>query len=184
MVTAPQGPENPQGKPAREVRQFDSLYADLRLLARRQLRRERAGVSWSPTDLAHEAWVRLGGPADACDRVAFLRMAAVVMRNLLTDRARRLIRLRQRYPELAARGEWVSVNLGQAAFSVVELDDAFRRLAELDERKAQAAVLLGLVGCTQEQAAEALNVSLATLKRDWAFGSAWLRRALAPDPQP
>lgn len=157
------------------------LYNELRLLARRKLRREQGVISWSPTDLAHEVWLRLGPADEARKPVEYLRLAAVVMQNLLIDRARRLRRLRQRYPDLAVQESATANGLGSTGFSVIDLDDALRRLAELDERKARGAVLLGLVGCTQEQAADVLEVSLATLKRDWAFSSAWLRRTLAPN---
>lgn len=155
-----------------------ALYLELRELARRQLRRERAGTSWSPTDLANEAWLRVQSRASACDRQAFLRVCVVVMQHLLTDRARRLIRLRQRFPQLAEHSGLRADRLGEGGLGLVELADALGRLERLDPRKARVAWLLGLIGCSQEEAAAALGVSLATLKRDWAFSAAWLRRQL------
>ncbi len=154
------------------------LYEELRRLARARLRRERVGATWQPTDLVHEVWLRVGERAGEVGREEFLRLASVVMRHLLTDRARRARRLRDRLADLARPVEQLESRAGERAVSVIDLDEALGRLEALDARKARAAVLLELVGCTQEEAAQALGVSLATLKRDWSFARAWLRREL------
>jgi RNA polymerase sigma-70 factor, ECF subfamily len=168
----------PPSGPGRAEGPLGPLYEELRRLARARLRRERIGSTWQPTDLVHEVWLRVGDRAAEVGREDFLRLASVVMRHLLTDRARRARRLRDRLPDLARPVEGLESRSGERVVSVIDMDEALGRLEALDPRKARAAVLLELVGCTQEEAARTLGVSLATLKRDWSFARAWLRREL------
>ncbi len=155
-----------------------AVYEELRTLAASYMKRERAGHTFQPTALAHEAFLRLMGqraiPHD--DRAHFMALAAQAMRRILTDHARR---------RGAAKrgGDPVRVTLSglaaaDADFDVEALGDALEKLATLDERKARVVDLRFFGGLSIEETADVLGVSPATVKTDWAFARAWLHRAL------
>lgn len=180
---------------AGDARALDALvplvYAELRLQARRALRREGEGHTLQPTALVHEAWLRLAGQHQAQweGRSQFFAVAAQVMRRVLVDHARAR--------QASKRGGGARhVSLGDAdrqpvggvapaegasmdAVDVLALDDALTRLAALDPRKAQLVELRYFVGLSIPEAAEAMGVSLATVGREWAVARMWLRRELA-----
>lgn len=159
---------------------FPVVYEDLRRLAQSYLGRERAGHTLQPTALVHEAFVRLVGmeASDLQSSRHFFAVAARAMRRILVDHARRR--------SAGKRGG------GQAKLSLdrlprepeardaclLELDDALGQLSQLDERKARVVELRFFGGLDIEATAAALDVSHATVERDWAFARAWLARAL------
>jgi len=155
------------------------LYEELRRLAHRQLRSERAGHTLQTTALVHEAYLRLAGAEVAWhDRVHFLSLAARQMRRILVDHARGKGRVK--------RGEGaVHVPLEEAAHvssspgvEILAVDAALEELARLDARKAQLVELHLFGGLTYEELAEAMTLSAATVHRELRLGRAWLRRAL------
>src|SRR5690606_18485975 len=124
-------------------RLFDRVYGDLRRLAAGQLRREHVAVSWQPTVLVHEAFLRMVDPAevDLADRTHFFAVAANVMRRVLVDHHRR--RNARKRGGSHAR---VTLQDGVAAggdldVDVLELDEALEALMALDERKARVVEL-------------------------------------------
>jgi RNA polymerase sigma factor (TIGR02999 family) len=161
----------------------DQVYAELKRLAAGYLRRERQGQTLQATALVHEAYLRL---ADATpvwqDRNHFVGIAARSMRQILVDRAR-------------ARGaakRWagldrVSLHESLHAAAGVDdmlpaLDEALTRLEQIDPEQARIVELRFFAGLTVEEAATALNISPATLKRRWSLARAWLHRELTtPD---
>lgn len=156
------------------------VYAELRRRAAAELRRER-GAPMQPTELVHEAYLRLvdQNRAEWRNRAQFFAVAAETMRRVLVDRAR---------AHLAAKrsGQWARVTLGPtAAFAdpadidVLDLDAALSRLAAIDARKGRIAVLRFFAGLSLQEAATALELSLATVERDWQFARAWLFDALS-----
>lgn len=164
-----------------------SAYDELRRLADRYLARERAGQTLQPTGLVHEAYLRLRkeGRAPWKNVTHFRAIAANSMRQILIERAR--ARNAQK-----RGGELIRVTLGDAAGAAAEdqgidveaLDAALTRLAELDPTHARLVELRYFGGLTIEETAEALSVSPATVKRDWALARAWLRRELESHDAP
>jgi len=167
-------------------RVFEQAYEQLRAMAQKQMASERSGHTLRATELVHQAYVRLadGGTPEAVDKRFFLHAAAEAMRRILIEHARRRSRLKR-------GGDQKRVSLGviEATISsatvpddssqLLALDDAMRRLEENDPRAAQVVRLRFYGGLTIEQAAEAMELSPRTVKREWEFARAWLARELA-----
>jgi RNA polymerase sigma factor (TIGR02999 family) len=159
------------------------VYAELRRVAARQLRRERAGHSLQPTALVHEAYLRLVDQrqVDWRNRAHFFGVAAQVMRRILVDHARR--------HNANKRGDGVQcLSLDQAAetpapaaIPVLALDQALERLAAVDQSLAQIVELRAFGGLTIEEAAHVMKVSASTAKREWRTAKAWLTREFGTD---
>lgn len=164
---------------ARE-RLMSIVYNELRGIAQRQLRAERPEHTFSPTALVHEAFLKLDrlDRLDWRNRAQFFAIAAGVMRRVLVDHA--VARKRQKRgggvaPLSLDEGlEIPDVTLEQ----VLALDDLLQALAEREPRHARIVELRFFAGLTIEEAAEALEISPATVKRDWVLLRAWLRREL------
>jgi RNA polymerase sigma factor (TIGR02999 family) len=156
------------------------VYAELRRIAARQLRGERAGHTLQPTALVHEVYLRLIAQrqVDWRDRAHFYGVAAQVMRRILVDHARR--------HRAGKRGDGLpTVSIDQAvaasapnAIPVLAFDHALDRLAELDQVLSRIVELRAFGGLTIEEAACVLNVSPTTAKREWRTAKAWLTREL------
>ena len=158
---------------------LETMYAELRLIARRHMRHERANHTLQPTGLANEAALRILGQQELGyeDRQHFLRAASLVMRRVLVDHARAR--------NAAKRDGGVQVTLhdvadrdGERQVDVLELDRALTRLAQAEPRWAQVVEMRFLLGLEVTEVAEALGVSAPTVKRDWRFARAWLAREL------
>ena len=157
------------------------VYEELRRLARRHLRHERADHTLQPTALVHEAYVRLvdKNEVDWQNRVHFYGIAARLMRRILVDHAR------SRNAE--KRGGLVQkVPLDQAhdlppaaTNDLVALDAALQDLARSYPRKSEVVELKFFGGLEAEEIAEVLQVSPKTVLRDWQFAKLWLCRELA-----
>ncbi len=156
------------------------VYDELRALARRQLRGERRGHTLQPTALVHEAFLRLAGAerGHAGDRRQFCAMAATAMRRVLLDHAR--ARLAEKRGAGAARVTLSEVDAATPAgdVDVIALDGALSRLEAFDARAARVVELKYFAGLSDAETAEAVGVSVATVKRDWTAARAWLRREL------
>jgi RNA polymerase sigma-70 factor, ECF subfamily len=153
------------------------VYEELRQLAHRYFRRERAGGSLQPTALVHEVYLRLADQSriDVQGRAHFLALCAKVMRQILVDHARR----RQRIRHGGGRKK-VEIHSGMAAggmevLDVVALNDAIEKLAGLDEREAQVVELKCFGGLEVIEIAEVLGVSKRTIESDWKHARAWLQ---------
>ena len=153
------------------------VYAELRRRAAGHMRRERRGHTFRPTDLVHETYLRLCAQNPAWqNREQLFAVASRLMRRILVDHARM---------RAAAKRGGVKVTLseGMAAAPAAEpdlldLDAALEELAELDERHARLVELRFFGGLNIEEAARALEVSVATANRDWMTAKAWLFRRL------
>jgi RNA polymerase sigma-70 factor, ECF subfamily len=161
---------------------FSVTYAELRSIAGRHFRRERSDHTLQPTALLHEAVLRLfGGRAPVfADRSHFLRAASRAMRHALVDHARARA--------AAKRGGGAEVTQiqdvqdpGASPLDVLELDEALRLLAQADPRCAQVVEMKFFVGLEVEEIAEVLEISTATVKRDWRFARSWLAQELGGD---
>jgi len=158
------------------------VYTELRHLAGHYLRAERIGHTLQPTALVHEAFLRLVGQdrADWQNRVHFMGVAAQLMRRILVDYARR--RLAGKRGGIAVKVDLDGVDLGAGTPKLEEIlavDEALRRLSELDPQQGRVVELRYFAGLTVEETGEALGISTRTVKRDWAVAEAWLRCELS-----
>jgi RNA polymerase sigma factor (TIGR02999 family) len=157
------------------------VYAELRRLAASYLRRERPGHTLQPTALVHEAYVRLMDQRqiDWSNRAQFMGLAAVMMRRVLVNHARDRVADKRgggaEHVPLTLAGE----GIGAEEVNLLDLHDALNRLTESDPRKGRIVELKFFGGLTTEEIAEMLNVSVATVERDWKFARAWLYRAVS-----
>lgn len=156
------------------------IYAELRKLAARSLNREKAGHTLRPTDLVSEAYLKLSadGVPELADRVHFFAIAARTMRQLLVDHARKAGAVKRGNGERAAPIDGIAIPV-ERPVELVELDGALAALAKHDERKARVVELSYFGGLTQDEIAQVLEVSPATVTRDLRFAEAWIRRELA-----
>jgi RNA polymerase sigma factor (TIGR02999 family) len=160
------------------------VYAELRLLARTHLRREREGHSFQSGDLVNEVYLRLVQQRSVSweHRTHFFGVAAALMRRILVDHARRRL-----YRKRGGAVVFVPLDdawLGTSARprDLVALDEALRRLESIDPRKARVVELKYFGGCTVEEIAALLHLAPITVKRDWALARRWLYRAIATTP--
>jgi RNA polymerase sigma factor (TIGR02999 family) len=160
------------------------VEAELRRLARGYLGRERRGHTLQTTALVNEAFLRLTDARRVRwqDRAHFLGISARLMRRVLVDYARR--RGFQKRGGGAQRVTLVEglVASSDPALDIVALDRALEALANVDVRKSRVIELRFFGGLTVEEAAEVLNVSPDTVKRDWRLAKLWLLRALEGEP--
>ena len=158
------------------------VYAELRRVAGRYVRRERAN-SVQATELVHEAYLRLAHdkPVAFASRSHFVAIAAIAMRRLLIERARRRHAAKRGGDQIMVTLDDTLLAAGPSAEAIdlLALDDALSRLAELDQQQARIVELRFFGGLSVEETAEALSISPATVKREWAVARAWLRRELA-----
>ncbi|MFG0252855.1 MAG: sigma-70 family RNA polymerase sigma factor [Phycisphaerales bacterium JB038] len=162
---------------------FPLIYAELRKLAASQLRRERPDHTLQPTALVHEAYVRLVGKRSVGtnDRAQFFGVAAVAMRRVLVDHARRRGRLKRGGALTGLPLDEVVLDFEQRAADLQALDSALTELAKVDERKSRVVELRFFAGLTVKQIAEVLGISLRTVDRDWEFAKAWLYGRVVDD---
>lgn len=156
------------------------LYAELRTLARQRLRRSPRGQSLNTTGLVHEAYLRLIESARTSfkNREHFLALSSRVMRSVLVDhaRARTAAKRGGGAPLVELHEEsWIAdVDLDR----VTELHEALNRLEQLDERQARMVEQRYFGGLALEEIAVAMELSLATVKRDLRSARAWLAAEL------
>jgi len=157
------------------------VYPELRRLARYHLRSKGQG-SLSPTELVHEAYLRLlGGAAPALEsRAHFFSVAARVMRQVLTDWARRHFSLKRGAGQATISLDAVAIQPAGQAGALIALDDALTEFAKFDARKSAALEMRFFGGMTAEEIAEVLQVSPATVQREIRAATAWLRTRLGP----
>ena len=165
-----------QGDEAAGERLFPILYGELRLQARRYMRRERRGHTLQPSGLVHEAYLRLAGAPDLDwhDRAHFFAFAARVMRQVLVDHARR---------RKAAKREGQHVTFDEAdapaaPLETLDLENALIELAALDPRQARVVELRFFGGLDVDETAAVLGLSARTVKREWQTARAWLQHRL------
>lgn len=160
-----------------------AVYDELRLMARRCLRRRTGTHSLGPTALVHETYLRLAAwkGFQYRSRAEFFGAAASVMRTVLAAAARRRHASR-RDSNLMPLVTTVAINAEQDLFGeIVQLDRTLSRLAEFSPEAARVVEVRVFGGLSIEEAAEHLGVSPATVKRRWTAARAWLIRELYPN---
>src|SRR5262245_44292936 len=169
-----------EGDQAAMDRLIPLVYGELRRLAKQHMRRERAGHTLQTTALIHEAYLRLidANQVRLENRRHFFAAASRLMRQVLVDLAReRGSHKRGGGAEHISLDEALAVS-EQRDDELLALDEALLALAEFDERKSQVVELRFFGGLGVEEAAEALNVSVETVHRDWRLARSWLLRFL------
>ncbi|HXS92301.1 MAG TPA: sigma-70 family RNA polymerase sigma factor [Steroidobacteraceae bacterium] len=172
------------------------MYEELRQLAQRHLQRERSNHTMQKTALVNEAFVRLVGQqsVDWQSRAHFIGLASKLMRRVLVDYARaRLADKRGGGVGVLSLDEMAAPEADEAPDTtptalqhldahtqeeVSAIDQALVRLEQIDARQAQIVEMRYFGGLTVEQTAEAMDISAATVKREWTLARAWLRREL------
>ena len=167
------------GDPEASERLFDAVYLQLKKLAQSSHRRLNGARTMQPTALVNEAWLRMHDRLDDVqDRNHFLAIAALAMRQILSNYARAA-----RAQKREARFEVTIVEpeneQATDALDLVALDDSLTKLAQLHPRHARVVELRFLSSLTIAETAEVLGVSHTTVENDWAMAQAWLRVELA-----
>jgi RNA polymerase sigma factor (TIGR02999 family) len=156
------------------------LYEELRRLASHYLSLEATGHTLQPTALVHEAYFRLVDQrrVDWRNRAQFLGLAANMLRRILVNHARDRAAQKRGGGVAAVSLSLVEAPSGRPDIELIALEDALQRLAALDERKSKVVELKFFGGLTIEEIAEVLQISAATVEREWAFARAWLYEAI------
>ncbi len=167
-----------QGAEEEFPRLFQMVYHHLRRLAVQQLRGERQGHTLNPTALVHEAFLRLVDQSETGwnDRKHFFRAASQAMRRVLISYARRRNAGRRGAGQQLLPLQEMPGAEGQLSLELLAIDVALQKLAAFDERLARLVELHVFGGLTLNEAAEILEVSIATAKREWASARTWLYR--------
>jgi RNA polymerase sigma factor (TIGR02999 family) len=164
------------GDPDAEAEVVAAVYPELRRLARRYLSSERRAHTLQTTELIHEAWLRLFGPSAVSvqNRNHLIALMATQMRRALVDYARH--RNAAKGPGAAIRVSLTDADVGSTRpdEDVLAIDEALHDLEAVDARVSKVVELRFFGGLREDEAADALGVSVSTLKRDWAFARAWL----------
>jgi RNA polymerase sigma factor (TIGR02999 family) len=155
------------------------VYEELRRLASSYLRGERPDHTLQTTALVHEAYLRLADQRRTtwANRAHFFGIAAQAMRRILVDHARSRGRAKRNAGYPVTLDEELAGSVGRPD-EVLEVDEALERLARLDERQARIVELRYFAGLTIEDTALTLNLSPATVKREWTSARAWLQQEL------
>jgi RNA polymerase sigma factor (TIGR02999 family) len=150
------------------------VYGELKRIAVSQLRGESAGHTLQPTALVHEAYLRLVGQQglDWRDRAHFFGLASTMMRRVLVDHARARMAGKRRREEGTADVTLAASNGPEVA--LLDLDRALVSFAERYPRQARVVEMRYFADLEIEEIASCLDVSPATVKRDWQFARAWL----------
>jgi RNA polymerase sigma factor (TIGR02999 family) len=169
-----------RGVPGAADRVAPVIYAELHRIAEGALRREQSGHTLQPTDLVHEAFLRLTNQASVAwqNRSHFYGIASQAIRRILIDHARRRKSQKRDHGVRVTLDESVG-ELSPRGLDLLALDDALQRLEAMDSRQARVVELRFFGGLDVPETAEALGISTATVKRDWAFARAFLLATLA-----
>jgi RNA polymerase sigma-70 factor (ECF subfamily) len=173
------------GDPAAEERLLPLVYAELHRLASSYMRRERQDHTLQPTALVNEAYLRLAGDeVDWQNRQHFIGVAARVMRRVLVDHAR------THNAEMRGGGlkrvdleEGVAISKERSE-EILSLDEALKRLTELNPRQAQVVELRYFGGLSVEEIGGILGIAPRSVKRDWALARIWLYEQLRVNAKP
>jgi RNA polymerase sigma factor (TIGR02999 family) len=155
------------------------IYDELRRVARARLRAERQGHTLQPTALVHEAYLRLiQGGATPRNREHLFAMAARLMRQILVDHARRKGARKRGGADAAVTLDTAIAAPELPMVDILDLDEALNDLAALDPRLCQVVELKFFAGFNIDETARALDISPATVERDWTVSKAWLHQRL------
>src|SRR5688572_28597458 len=174
------------GNPGALEQLLPLVYDELRVIARARLRREQAGHTLAPTELVHEAFMKLmPGRVAWNDRTHFYAIASRAMRNELIDQAERRGAAKRGGGAAAITlpdGAAAAGSDQESVEELIALGEALARLEQLDARQARVVECRFFGGLSIDETAEALGISSATVSRDWTFARAWLHNELTIHP--
>ena len=172
-----------EGVPDAADRLAPIVYHELHRLATFAMQRESAGHTLQPTELVHEAFIRLVGQRDTrwANRSQFYGIASQAIRRILIDHARRRRAAKRDHGIRVTLDERIGAS-DERELDLIALDEALTQLETLDPRQARVVELRFFAGLSVEETATALDISPATVKRDWTFARAFLLRALDDAP--
>jgi RNA polymerase sigma factor (TIGR02999 family) len=171
-----------QGDPQAAEQLLPLVYDELRKLAAQHLAHEKPGQTLDATALVHEAYLRLVGPGEDQawnSRGHFFAAAAEAMRRILVEKARRKQRLRHGGGRQRLDLDKLDVTQEEKAEDLLALDEALEQLASEEATVAEVVKLRYFAGLTIEQTAAALDLSVRTTNRHWAYARAWLFQHLS-----
>ena len=155
------------------------VYGELKQLASAYLARERSDHTLQPTALVHEAFVKLSPQKVRWQsRAQFVGVAAVAMRRILVDHARKHRSEKRGGGARRVELDLATMETSEGAIDLVRMDEALTGLAELSARQAQVVELRFFGGLTHDEIGEVLGVSYRTVENDWRFARAWLKERL------
>jgi RNA polymerase sigma factor (TIGR02999 family) len=168
------------GDPAVETELLQLVYAELRRIAARHFRSERAGHTLQTTALVHEAYLRMSEQLDQswANRYQFFAVAAQAMRQILIDYGRRHRAQKRGSGQTHLSIDDAFLPARVRLDDVLLIDRALQRLATWDERASRVVELRFFGGLTEQETAAVLGVSVRTVKRDWTAARAWLQQEL------
>jgi len=168
-----------QGDTSALERLIPVVYNELKRMARRHVARERR-QTLQATALVHEAYMKLVDQRSVSwqNRAHFFAVAARLMRRILMKRARRRHAAKRGGAATEIGVDEVEVQSGEPPVDLVALDAALTRLATVDPRQAHIVELRFFAGLSIEETAEALDISPATVKREWRTAKAWLYKEI------
>lgn len=156
------------------------VYSELHRMARQYMQSQPSGHTLQPTALIHEMYVKLAGQGEQNwqNRAHFFGVAAQAMRHILVDHAR------TRSSKKRSGGQRVDLDdemmiSAERSDGLVELDEALKRLSQIDERKGRVVEMKYFGGLSNEEMAQVLKVTTKTVIRDWQFARTWLLRELS-----
>ena len=156
------------------------VYEELRRLAARYMRREPSNQTLQATALVHEAYLRLVVQRDVHwqNRAHFFAIAAQAMRRILVSRARAAHASKRGGGAPDVSLDDIALVSSEPTVDLIALDTALQRLHAIDPQQSRVVELRFFGGLTVEEAAEALDLSASTVKREWRIAKAWLRREM------
>lgn len=167
------------GSPEALDRLLPLVYDELRAVASRHLQGERPDHTLQATALVHEAFLRLVDQREVTwqNRAHFFGVAAQLMRRILVDYARKANAAKRGGGKLVPLEEGMEIPVDEPS-DLLRIDEALDTLAQMDPRQARVVELRFFSGLTVEETAEAMGISPATVKREWAAAKAWLEHEL------
>jgi RNA polymerase sigma-70 factor (ECF subfamily) len=151
------------------------VYDELRRIARSYMRRERQGHTLQTTALVHEAYLRLvGQDVNWANRSQFFGIAAQMMRRILVDQAKGHFRAKRGGGAIQVTLDGPALMVAQSDDEVLALDEALAKLEKVDRQRARIVELRFFGGLSNEEASKVLDISTATIQRQWAGARAWL----------
>lgn len=172
--------ESARPTPAGTDQLISLVYDELRALAEVRLRTLSPGASIQPTELLNEVYVKLArDPSrDWAGKSHFIGAAALAMRSILVDRARRAAALKRGGSQSRVSLDQADIAMDRAPEEVLSIDDALTRLESVDSRSAKVVVMRFYLGLGFPEIAVSLGVTERTVERDWAFARRWLAHEL------
>ena len=157
------------------------VYGELRRQARGYLRNERSGHTLQPTALVHEVYLRLVDQSQVKwqSRAHFFGVAARAMREILVDHARKRQARKRGGTDSLISIDDVNPAAAPRNIDLLDLDRTLKRLAALDDRQARLVELRVFGGLTIDEAAEVLEISPATVSREWRHAETWLHKEMS-----